>query len=316
MSWEKEICGQHNQINFLKNALKSSSLAHAYIFAGAESLGKRFIAKSLALELLCETQSACKHCQQCRLVLASAHPDLSLIAPSEKTIVIEQIRSLKEKLAQSSAWGSYKMVIIDDAHTMNHNSANSLLKTLEEPKGKTILFLITNQEEKLLKTILSRSQIIRFQNNSNQQMREFFDHYQEKPNFEVALALAGGRPGVVINYFENSDFQEEITEQIQTIESLWSIPLDQHFALAERLGKDHSQCVKFLKLFSQVLRDMLLLSLNIKTPVCSSKVHALSKSVSIEKTKKLLEQVDEILTGLGRNYNTKLMLSNLFLNLR
>ena len=167
------ILGQEQPKKILKNALQSSNVAHAYLFHGQESIGKKQIAIELAKSLNCASPikgDACDACISCRKIENRTHPDFFFIEPIKNTstareavIKIETIRELQRKLAYHPYEGKVKIAIIDDAERMNLQAGNAFLKTLEEPPSKTILILISSHPFKLLPTIISRCQAIQFQ---------------------------------------------------------------------------------------------------------------------------------------------------------
>jgi len=140
------LIGHKKQWEFLKNKFEANQLSHAYLFSGAEGIGKKFFAKEFA-ELI-----GCKF------------PDLKIIEIKEdkSEIDISQIREVQNFLAYKSYNGGFKIVIVNDAHLMSQEAQNCLLKTLEEPKGETILFLVTSKPNMLLQTIFSRCQTMKF----------------------------------------------------------------------------------------------------------------------------------------------------------
>lgn len=144
----ESISGHKRQLEFLENALQKGKLAHAYTFAGPDSVGKKSAAFKLA-ELILEAKEN------------RFHPDL-LEIKGEEGIKIEQIRELVYKLALKPYQAKYKIAIIDNAEQMTEEAANALLKSLEEPKPYTIIILITANPSRLPKTIISRTQKINF----------------------------------------------------------------------------------------------------------------------------------------------------------
>src|SRR3990167_4374269 len=123
----------------------------------------------IARWLLCEshnTEPTCR-CRACEQFAAKTYPDFICIAPEEKnhSVKINQIRMLSDQLTRSAYYGGYRIVIIAPADAMPMNAANGLLKTLEEPPEKTIIFLIDDQKHPLLKTIVSRCQVFTFNQN-------------------------------------------------------------------------------------------------------------------------------------------------------
>lgn len=148
----KQYAAQAEQLNA---ALKQNRLSHAYLLSGVAGLGKTQFALDFAKTLLSSDPFQ--------------HPDFMMIRPEEKghSIKIDQIRELTDKLSRTAHKGGYQIAIIAPADAMPTGAANALLKTLEEPQGKVILFLIDDQAHELPKTILSRCQKIYFSPDNN-----------------------------------------------------------------------------------------------------------------------------------------------------
>ncbi|MEK7542385.1 MAG: hypothetical protein AAB524_01655 [Patescibacteria group bacterium] len=134
--------------DFLKKLAEQKKLSHAYLFSGNDKKQKNELVRSL-LEILC-VQSA----------------DQIVVSPGEEDnaleITIAQIRSLSTLLSMS-AWNSpYKVALLKHAHLMNREAQSAFLKLLEEPKGDTIFFLLTEYPDMLFDTIRSRTQEFKF----------------------------------------------------------------------------------------------------------------------------------------------------------
>ncbi len=169
--------------------------SHAYLFAGPRGVGKAIVAAGFAHEILCEREPGpgfccdplacpvrsaaaapggrgrsanpagrCDCCAACVQVATGIHPDFAHIArlPNRSDVLIEQVRGLIEKLGVRPARGPRRVALIDDAETLNLPAQNALLKTLEEPPGHTIIFLIAQSERALLETVRSRMRPVRF----------------------------------------------------------------------------------------------------------------------------------------------------------
>jgi DNA polymerase III delta' subunit len=187
-----QISGHSRQLELLSKALTSERLAHAYVFAGPESVGKKTVARRLAEHLLCEFSNACGQCGQCKTLSAGSNPDYIEIL-SEDVIKIEAVRDLSYKLSLKPYSGKKKFAVIDNAHLLTTEAANSLLKILEEPKDHTIMVLVTSSPHSLLPTITSRAQKINFgplpdhnfvsdsEKAQNQLRQEWFEQFQTQP---------------------------------------------------------------------------------------------------------------------------------------
>jgi len=159
---------QQTQWQQLLRQQAANKLPHALIFQGLEGLGKTDFALHLAHRLLCQSPNeqghACGECMSCKLIAVDTHPDLFILraAESGKVIKVDEVRQLSQKLNMTSQYGGYQITIIVDAHDMNINASNSLLKTLEEPSSDAILILVSANPQKLPITVRSRCQAISF----------------------------------------------------------------------------------------------------------------------------------------------------------
>ena len=148
----------------LRQAWSTQRLPHAILVQGADGLGKRSFAAWLAAAVLCDKSNgselnACGSCASCALVKAGSHPDLHGIAPEEdkQQRSVDQVRAACEKLSKTSFRQGYKVAILEPAHQMTPGAANSVLKTLEEPSGGSLLVLLTSRPSGLLPTIIDRA---------------------------------------------------------------------------------------------------------------------------------------------------------------
>ncbi len=165
------VLGHKNQIQNLLQSYEGDHLPQTFLFVGPSGIGKKQVALGLAQALLCETsKTACGQCPSCLRVAKSSHESLRLVLPEKNLIKIEQTRSVLDFLSLRSI-SKNRVVLIDEAETMNPQAANSLLKILEEPFPGTYFFMTAPSPTHVLSTLRSRSQIIRFQPLSLEQMR-------------------------------------------------------------------------------------------------------------------------------------------------
>jgi DNA polymerase III subunit delta' len=168
LSWQR-VKGHDDVVAAFARAVDRSRLAHGYLFTGPPGVGKRLFATELAKALLCESPPAgrfdsCDRCSSCRLVDAGTHPDVFVVRRAEEKneVIIDDVRELSNNLAQKPARGGRKIAVLDDADDLNEHSANSFLKTLEEPFPGSLLILIGTSAERQLPTIRSRCQVVPF----------------------------------------------------------------------------------------------------------------------------------------------------------
>ncbi len=152
-------------------------LPNALLIKGASGIGKLDMALNFTQSLLCEAPTKdglpCGECNSCHWFDLDTHPDFRLVQPDSlavlddnaekesgkkpsREISVDQIRDLANFANLSSHLGGYRVILIHPAESMNKNSANAVLKTLEEPTEKLLFILVTHKPQQLLPTILSR----------------------------------------------------------------------------------------------------------------------------------------------------------------
>ena len=147
----------------LMRSAQAGRIVHALLFCGPRGTGKKTMAEIFARAVLCQGEHRpCDACPACKKCLNGSHPDVHFVAPEKNTIKVDQIRSLTDALALKSYEGGKKIAIIERADAMNESAQNALLKTLENPSGDTLFFLLTDAPGVLLPTIVSRCLQVRF----------------------------------------------------------------------------------------------------------------------------------------------------------
>ncbi len=141
----------------------SSRVVHAYLLTGPAGTGKRTLADICARALCCQSQGErpCDICPSCKQFLSGNHPDFIRVKP-EKSISVEAVREVIDRLAVKPYEADRHVVVIEQADKMTVQAQNALLKTLESPPGEDVFFLIAAQTTALLPTIVSRCRVVRF----------------------------------------------------------------------------------------------------------------------------------------------------------
>jgi DNA polymerase-3 subunit delta' len=160
-------------------------------------VGKRSAAVGLGMALNCETApgpgTACGTCEPCRRIAAGIHPDVVTFAAEGALILMEQAQQIVALGQQRPHEARARVIIIDGAERMNANASNCLLKTLEEPLRGTVLVLVTAAPERLLPTIRSRTQRVRFHRVPERALLELGDRRAlDAAKAAVAAVLADG----------------------------------------------------------------------------------------------------------------------------
>lgn len=179
------LIGQEEQRAAFRAALRSARMHHAWLLAGPRGLGKRGFADWAAREVLAggDPDSAGG-----KLLAAGSHPDYRILEPPEegrgaatRSIIVDQVRGLADFLSLRPGLGDWRVLVIDAADNLNPAAANALLKSLEEPGGRTLFLMVSHAPSLLLPTVRSRCRRLMF---------------RPVGDLEVARVLRSARPGL------------------------------------------------------------------------------------------------------------------------
>jgi DNA polymerase III subunit delta' len=231
----KDIFGQDMAVANLRGAMAAGRLAHGLIFAGPEGVGKATCAAALGAFFLCEhpePDDACGKCASCRAISAGAHPDYHVISKelarqydksgtSKATLLpISVIRhALAEPAGRKTVMGKGKVFIVEQAELMTPAAQNALLKTLEEPAGRTLIVLLTTHGNELLPTVRSRCQTFPFAVLKTELVvRELKRRGIEAATANTAAELADGSLGVALRWIED-DIVNSAADVVESVDS-------------------------------------------------------------------------------------------------
>ncbi|MBM6867761.1 DNA polymerase III subunit delta' [Collinsella tanakaei] len=207
--------------DFLARAVATGRTSHAYLFVGAPGSGKLDAAWALAQALLCD-EGGCGACDACVRVARHTHPDVHLFQPESATgYLIAQVRDLLEDVALAPIRGARKVYIIDRAEQLRSNSANALLKTLEEPPAHTTFILLGTSTDVMLSTIVSRCQCVPFRMLSTDESAEAVAHATGLALARCRMAVAvAGSPARAIEFLKSAERQEARRQMLRAVDAL------------------------------------------------------------------------------------------------
>ncbi len=178
--------GEQPQARLLLSAAVSEGPAHAYLFHGPAGVGKRAAARAFAAELLGDE----------RRVLAGTHPDLFLLEALGEMIRIDEVRALHRDLHMRPYEAEWRVYVIADAHLLNEDAADALLKDLEEPPPYAVIVLVADELGPLPPTIRSRCQLVPFRRVSERVIRALLAERApglSEPEAKALARVSGGR---------------------------------------------------------------------------------------------------------------------------
>jgi DNA polymerase-3 subunit delta' len=328
---EWDIIGHEHAIDILRRTLIAQQVRHAYLFTGPQHIGKTLLAQRFAQTLLCvggpdplvAPPNPCNTCVACRKVRHGNHPDLHTIvkAPDKQFILIEQIRALQRDSGRTKFEGRHNVFILQNAHEMNMQAANCLLKTLEEPEPGVVLLLTVPDAGLLLPTILSRVQQVPMQLLTTEQIRTALVQQWEVEPQEAGLiaALAAGRMGWAIQAVEDDELLAERKAQLATLTSIPTLNRVQRFEIAQRLSADAEKLPSILELWLLWWRDMVLaangcldLTVNVDMRDLLKKQAAQCGSGEAER---MVRNILQTIESIEQNVSTRLALEVLMLDM-
>lgn len=266
MRTSSETATPNRVLRALLQAKGAERLHHAYIFSGPAGVGKLDTALDFTAEMLAGASlfGGADTAGTKERILRSGHPDCLWIRPDEGIIKVEQVRELPKALAYAPLEAEWRIVLIEDAHKLNPQAANAILKILEEPPARTIFVLVCPDPDLLLPTIRSRCQELRFFPLNQEAIRSRLAGEGIAPDLAVpASAYAEGSLVRARRFAGDEELREARKRCASALLTLWEacprIPVDS-LRLVEELAGDEALAEIALDSWHSLLRDLAVLS--------------------------------------------------------
>jgi len=287
-----KIIGHQKQLAILAKSIEKKSVAQAYLFLGPENVGKFTVAQYFAQKLTGSEKELNPN-------LYILKPELDEDTNKKKEIKIEAIKDLQHWLNLSSFENSFKVAIIDDAQRMNKTAQNAMLKTLEEARPGTVVILVTQNEEEIYPTVISRCYRLKFGMVADEELKKNITGEIE----EDLLFWSIGKPGL---FKKLSQENEELNFRQQTLaefQGILSRNGNERMKLAQDLAEDVEMALKKMNLWLVIIRESMVGEKFSEDLKASKKIDWLER---IEKSQNIL---------LTTNANPRLTLENLLISL-
>ncbi|MBX2833490.1 MAG: DNA polymerase III subunit delta' [Micavibrio sp.] len=251
----------------LIESFKKGRMHHGLLFTGPKGIGKAAIAYRLARYLLKyggidpnetdmfgekpelpDTLDMPRDERVFRLVASESHPDLLKIerAHDEGTgktaagVAVADIRRVNPFLRMRASDGGWRVVVIDDADTMNRNAQNALLKILEEPPAKTLLILVVHRLGALIPTIRSRTQTLTFNKLNKEAFSDLvrqYDPIYSASQIDTLYHLSAGSFGTALDYIR-SEALDTLSQVMELLSTAPNWDKEAIHKLGDQLGKN------------------------------------------------------------------------------
>lgn len=334
------LIGHNKQWQFLTKSFELGRIPHSLLFQGQKKVGKRNFALEFIKFINCQDEKIsgvpCQKCLSCREMEKicsphrGTHPDFILVEPLKKEIQISQIRDLSLRLASKPFLASFKSAIIDKAHLMSPEAQGCFLKTLEEPKGKVLLILITEYPKRLLPTILSRVQRIKFYPVKKADIKSYLISQGLSENKAKELSdISFGKPGRAIEFLLTPAKLDYQKQKIADLIKICDSSLAFRFQYLKDLSLEVNDLKEVLEVWLRYFRKKLLEATNDQPASSTRSTRVLARRVggqpviskqqpgySLSKLKEIVQLIQDTFFYISTtNVNPKLALEVLFLEL-
>lgn len=339
-----KLIGNNQVKEVLRRVISQKRVPSTLLLAGEDAVGKKQFALELAKTFVCQNSKsgeACGVCANCRRagnftfpkpddrdafkrVIFSAHPDIGLILPYNKNILVDAIRELETEANFRPYEAAARIFIIDEADKMNDSASNALLKTLEEPPAASHIFLVSSRPDALLPTIRSRCQTLRFAPINAKEIENYLLKDKNFPPGDAALLakLLHGRLGNA----SKTDLEKFRTSRAAMLKVLESILLEENrselLRTAEEMNdaKNKDDFEIKLDILQNLIHDIWAISneAGAKILVNVDLTNDLKKLATRAESKKLsawLSEIETLREGLAVNLNRKIATDALFMQM-
>lgn len=320
-----DIVGQDETKKSLINSVNNDNVSHCYIFEGPKDMGKYDLSLVFAQSLFCKNFIAepCNICGDCIKINSMNHPDLHIINADEKVIKREDIDSLIESIYKKPYESNKKIYIIKNSHDMTPQAANTFLKTLEEPPKDSVIILLTNNINLLLPTIVSRCQVIKFKDISQNEIKKILiDKYNvdEVKAFITAYYSKGILNKAVNIAIGKDDILEKRKEVIELFDNIIKSDSGIIFECENYFEEQKDNIDKILEIMMLWIRDIAFIKNNMENLIINKDFSKLAikhgTSMQINDVDELIEFLQCVSDNIRNNVNYKLTIDRMLLKIQ
>lgn len=259
-----DIIGQEQLKEHIQNAITSNKVSHAYIINGERNAGKEFIARIFAMTLQCEKGGVepCNECHSCKQALSHNQPDIVYISHEKpNSIGVEDIRGqINNDIGIKPYSSPRKIYIMNEGEKMTPQAQNALLKTLEEPPEYAVIFILTDNVEALLPTIISRCVVLNMKPVSDNLVKKYLMEELGVPDYKanICVAFARGNIGKAKLLASSEEFEKVKDEAITLVKYINDMEINEIVKAIKKISEYKFDVNDYLDILSVWYRDVLL----------------------------------------------------------
>ena len=329
----REIIGHRRLTTLIARAIERESLPPTLLFAGPSGVGKWAVARATAQAVDCTEQvkpagelaiDACGKCRACDRIARGVHVDVVMLEPDDRaSIKIDPVREMLSKIGFRPFEGRRRVVLIREADSLEPESQNALLKSLEEPPPGTMFILTTAIPGALLPTVRSRCMRLRFGRLTAGEVAAGLtrDHEYTDSEAREAAPLADGSLGqalalidndltmfreLAMGLLRNSAGRADTQSRVQAASTLHT------GSGASKKERTREDVAIVLRLMASMLRDLEAINAGadravLANPLLTGDLEALARAYSGDRARAAFGAVDRALIALERNAGTKVV---------
>jgi DNA polymerase-3 subunit delta' len=312
------LIGNERIKQLLQRAVVEGRIGQSLLMSGPRGVGKHEFALALAQAVNCENVKlgdACGECIPCRKIALAEHADVETITNDGQFIKVEQMREMSRDAQFRPYEGRHRVYIIDEADRMNASSANSILKTLEEPPESTLIVLVTSKPYGLPETIRSRCLMLSFAPLSaveiEAQLRK--KESEAKDDLGLRARLARGSIGHALE-IDLDEYREMRGTMLDLVEALASTrDVSKLLGISEYLGRrlEREQFESHLDTLLTLLEDLFHLKVTASEESLTNddiveRLGRLGEKITLDQIMAWVDNIEEIFRALPRNVNRQL----------
>lgn len=323
----EDIIGHEDIIQHFKMSIERGKLSHAYILNGERGTGKKLVTRVIAKALQCEEgkADACNMCHSCIQADSGNQPDIIWVRHEKPNVIsVDEIRGQVNQDIVTKPYSSrYKIYIIPEAQLLNVQAQNALLKTIEEPPEYAIIFLLTDNVDKLLSTIISRCIVLNMKPIREMDMIRYMTDVLHIPEAQAYFCerFAYGNLGKAVRLATSENYQEIKNACVRLLRDIYKTDTEDIILAAKKLSEYKLEMQDLMDIFQMWYRDVLMFKItnSVNQLVFKEEYQALkqqSAKISYEGVDNVIKALDKMKVRLDANVNFDVAMELLLMTIK